>query len=465
MSKILIIEDNIDVVEALKGKFEDEGYTVEYHLQKEGVLQKIEKFAPNLITLDISFSDENDTVGIDILKELRDNYPNTSELPVFVISGTMDAPRLEKLTALGITGYFLKDDCGYERVLEKIKDCLLASKNIVSGIQDTESEMIGKAPAFLEAMWHISNAAKAESNLLIQGKTGTGKEVAAQYYRRNSPRKDRPFVTILCSAFPGDLFETEVFGTVPGAFPQAKNKKGMVEEAQGGIVFFDEIAELTEAHQAKLLRLTQHKTFNRIGSSEPRHVDAVFIFATNRDLITEVQKNKFREDLYYRLETSKVELPALRERLNDIPILVEHFLRKCNIEKKKNILKVDDEIIGRFKKMSWKGNIRRLESYIENAVDNCQGDTIKLKDLEKKFADELKIENEQEVVQGSEFNKEIKYSDFKQLLDKTREGMEREYYTYHLEQNKGNVLKTSQALGMANAYLRQTMKRLGIEKK
>jgi DNA-binding NtrC family response regulator len=465
MSKILILEDNIDVVEALKGKFEDEGYTVDYHLEKDGVLQKIEKFAPNLITLDISFGDEKNTSGIDILKDLRENYPNVQELPVLVISGTIDAPRLEKLTALGISGYFIKDNYGYERLLEKIKDCLnvvTLSGEVQPGI---ENEMIGKSPEFLESMWHISNAAKAESNLLITGETGTGKEVAAAYYRRNSPRKEKPFITILCTAIPTELFESEVFGSVPGAFSQAKNKKGMVEEAEGGILFFDEIGELTEAHQAKLLRLIQHKTFNRIGSNESKSINAVFLFATNRDLIERVHEGKFREDLYYRLERSKVELLSLRERLIDIPALVQHFLRKCSQEKRKNVTKVEGGILERFQSMNWKGNIRRLENFIEYGVDNCQGDTIKLHDLEKKFADELKIESNRAETSSQEYDEEINYSEFRQHLEKVRADMEKEYYTYHLDKNKWNVLQTAKSLDMANAYLRQTMKRLRIEKR
>ncbi|MBN1594487.1 sigma-54-dependent Fis family transcriptional regulator [candidate division FCPU426 bacterium] len=460
MARILILEDKINVVDMLKGIFEDEGYIVDYSLSAEEVMGKISSFGPDLITLDISFSDEKDTIGIAILEQIRQAYPSKEELPVIVISGTLDAPKMKRLLELGINDYFRKPIDDNEKLIEKIKNSLSSVMVDKTFPEGDDIWMVGESPKIVEIMMDISNAAQFQSDLLIMGATGTGKEVVAKIYHQLSPRKDKPLVAIECTSIPKELFETIIFGYEPGAHSMAaKLKPGRIEGAKGGIVFFDEIGELTLDHQSKLLRLLQERTFCRVGSNKEEPLDAIILAATNRPLWQRVKEGKFREDLYFRLKSNYIELPPLRERLEDIPILCEHFIKKYNAKKKKRIVGLANDVLNKFKTYLWKGNVRELEKCIECGFTNCKGDVIKLPDVERFFQDGIFKEED---VSLPAFDKNMKYDDFKKFLKSLTDKVESAYYSHHLQVNHNNKTQTADFLGIKRQMLSQILERLGL---
>ena len=245
MAKVLILEDTIEVVDTLKGMLEDEGHVVEAEMNPGNVMERIERFEPDLITLDISFSQERDETGIMLLREIRGKYPE-AHLPILVISGTANADKLTQMMNLDISGYLGKP-VKQADLQRKINDALETRNNAGVLAKAWETRMVGESPAILQLIPEIGKAAKAESDLLVTGESGVGKEQVVQKYRELSPRRHKPLVVIDCTNIPYETFESEIFGHEKGAFTDAKeSKRGKIEVAEGGIIFFDEIGDLPE---------------------------------------------------------------------------------------------------------------------------------------------------------------------------------------------------------------------------
>lgn len=246
--------------------------------------------------------------------------------------------------------------------------------------------IIGKSKPLLELFDIIEKVCDTNATVLIQGESGTGKELIAQALHYGSERKNGPFIPVNCGAIPAELLESELFGHEKGAFTHAiRTRLGRFELADGGTVFLDEVAEMSPLLQVKLLRVLQEKQFERIGGTKTIVSDFRVIAATNRDLDQEVAEGRFREDLYYRLTVIPIKAPPLRNRLSDVPLLVEYFIDRFNRSKKRTISRIDDEVMAYLFHYSWPGNVRELENVVERMVILCQGDAITCDDLPAKI--------------------------------------------------------------------------------
>jgi len=263
--------------------------------------------------------------------------------------------------------------------LENLKEKWIGRKYNLGNI-------VGKSNCMVEIYQLIESISESTANVLIQGETGTGKGLIASAIHYHSPKHRGPFVHVNCTAMPENLLESELFGHVKGAFTGAiKDRRGKFEQAHKGTLFLDEIGELSPAMQAKLLRAVEDKQFERLGGNETITVDVRIVAATNRNLEQEVKENRFRSDLFYRLNIIPIKLPPLRQRLEDIPLLLEHFFEKFNFKMGKNVKDMDPEILETFMRYNWPGNVRELESAIEYAFVRCRGSYLEMECLPPRF--------------------------------------------------------------------------------
>jgi transcriptional regulator with PAS, ATPase and Fis domain len=285
-----------------------------------------------------------------------------------------------------------------------------------------------------------------KSNILITGESGTGKGLVAQAIHESGPRKDKPFISINCGAIPENLLESELFGHKKGAFTSAnEDKKGLITMANNGTLFLDEIGELPQSLQVKLLHVIQTKELTPVGDTRVITVDVRIIAATNADLMQRVKEGRFREDLYYRLNVIEIHMPSLRERSDDIPVLIKHYMDIFAKEAGKNIKDIDYEAMQALLAYDWPGNIRELRNTIERAIVLSDGEMITIHDLTDKFRT-LDVEG-------------ISTSSLRQALD----NFEREYIRRSLTENKGNKESTASTLGIDLATLYRKLKKLRIE--
>ena len=292
----------------------------------------------------------------------------------------------------------------------------------------------------------IAKAAPSRASVLITGESGVGKELVARAVHNGSERKDKPFITVHCAALSETLIESELFGYEKGAFTGAEAiHKGRFELADGGTIFLDEIGEVNLATQVKLLRVLQEHKFERVGGEKSIEVDVRVVAATNRNLEDEVKAGRFREDLFYRLNVVRIEMPSLRERMDDIPLLMHSFLREFNIENKKNIKGFDKASKSAMIKYAWPGNIRELKNAVESAVVMCTGDEIKLEDLPRA----LRAQGEEKVISIP--------------IGITMDEAEKIIIQENLAANKGNKSRTADILGIGRKTLHRKLEELNIE--
>jgi len=309
--------------------------------------------------------------------------------------------------------------------------------------------LISRNPAMLEIFGLVENIAKYFSSALITGETGTGKEVVAQALHALSPFKDKPLVVCDCASIPENLFESELFGYRKGAFTGAdKDKHGLFEEADGGTIFLDEIAEIPVAVQAKLLRVLENHEFRPLGANESTFVDVRVLAATNKDLAELVRTGGFREDLLHRLNKVVIDLPPLRERLEDIPLLVRHFLQVASRSFAKNVRGVSREVQKLFLKYHWPGNVRELANVLESAAMLCKKDFIDVANLPKYLRDYVPP-------QGA-----IAFGGSGRLS--TLDDLEKDYITYLLKVTKGNLRQTAKILSISRTTLYNKLAKYGI---
>ncbi|MEM5947731.1 sigma 54-interacting transcriptional regulator [Spirochaetia bacterium 38H-sp] len=330
------------------------------------------------------------------------------------------------------------------KYLQKIHDEINHLQNQITTAQGYHT-LIYKSKAIEEKLQLVNKIAATDSSVLILGESGVGKELFAEQVHLNSKRKQGPFVRVNCAALPETLLESELFGHVRGAFTDAVNdRKGRFELAHGGTIFLDEIGELPLTIQAKLLRVLQYKTFEKVGSSEPIQVDVRIIAATNRDIEKAVEEGTFRQDLYYRLNVLPLYIPPLRERVEDIPILSEFFIKKYAREMNKNISGFTPDALDSLLRYTWPGNVRELENVIERSVVISQGDYIEAKDLMLSSTAEITDIYEQKSLKDA-------INIFK-----------KNFIQNALRNNKGNQTLTAKKLGIQRTYLAKLIKELNI---
>jgi DNA-binding NtrC family response regulator len=366
---ILIIDDEQEIRESLRELLINEGYSTTTASTGEEGLRKLEEGVFDLTLLDITLPDHN---GLDLLKVIKRDNTDTSVIMITAFDSSQLAFRASRE---GAESYITKP-WDNDKLLLEIRNCLTKSKLQVENVQLRRAlkrfslpNIVGKSERMQKVFDLITQVAPSRATVLIAGESGTGKELVAKTIHATSPRADRPFVPVNTGSMPVDLLESTLFGHVKGAFTSAiATKRGLFEVADQGTIFFDEIGTIGVETQTKLLRVIQEREFMRLGGTENIKVDVRILTATNVDLKRLVQENKFREDLYYRLNVIIVPLPALRERKEDIPLLLEHFLKKFSEENGRAGLHFTPAAIKLLVDYNWPGNVRELENAVERAV-------------------------------------------------------------------------------------------------
>ena len=370
MEKILVVDDELSMREFLEIMLKKSGYEVDCVADVEEALLRVENDLYDLVITDVIMPKMN---GLELLKKIKEVSPETVVVMMTAYATTETAVEAMKEGAYDyITKPFKVDEIKLviQKALEKKK---LFRENVLLR-QELKTRynfgnIIGASPEMVKVYELIQRVADTKTNILITGDSGTGKELVAKAIHFNSARRDKPFVTINCGAIPENLLESELFGHVKGSFTGAVvNKVGLFELADNGTIFLDEVGELSLSLQVKILRVIQEKTFKRVGGTEDQQVDVRILAATNRELEEEVSRGKFREDLYYRLNVIQIKLPPLRRRIEDIPILAQHFVEKYSRELGKEVIKISKEALDVLVRYHYPGNVRELENIIERSV-------------------------------------------------------------------------------------------------
>ena len=447
MPEIFLIEDDPTLSKNLRLILEEEGYRVKSFSAAEEVLRDLSSHLPDLVITDIKLPGKS---GLDILSWLNSHAP---DIPVIIITAFATLDNAIQALRLGARDY-IKKPFQPEEILMAIKKVLswerLKEENVWLRQElerrDRFEELIGKSEAMQEVYRKIEKVALADIPVLITGESGTGKELVARAIHRRSKRKNGRFIPVNCGAIPETLMESELFGHEKGAFTSAgERKKGLLEVSDGGTLFLDEIGNLPLPLQAKMLRFLQDGEFFRVGGTTPLKVNTRIISATNRDLEEEVKKGNFREDLYYRVQGVSIHLPPLRERKEDIPLLVEHFRKKYNREAGNRRKKFSREVMDRFLSYPWPGNVRELENVVRACLVLSDTETIQVEDLPPRL-------------RGETHKKKTSLT-----LIEEREKSEREYLIRILRETGGNISRASRIAGISRRHFYKKLRDYGIE--
>lgn len=456
IGKILVIDDEKDMLLLLQRIIT--GETQHELVTEANPLKALELFKKQSFDLVITDLKMPKMDGIKLLKEIKKIRADVSVI-VMTAYGTIETA-VEAIRK-GAYDYITKP-FRRERIVLTIDKVMkwqeIMGENLALRQALAEkgvfSSMIGSSPVMVEIFEHIRQVAPTMANVLITGATGTGKELIAKAIHQHSLRHKKKFITVNCTAIPENVIESELFGHVKGAFTGAwKDKKGLAEEAHEGTLFLDEIGDLSPGLQTKLLRLLQEGEYRPVGSEITRKADLRFIAATNHDLKTEIKENRFREDLFYRLNVIHVHLPTLKERKQDVPVLSTHFLKKYTRLYPKDVTDISPAAMQALMLHDFPGNIRELENIIERAVILCREKSLTISDLA--LADEQEAffpDTEQEVLHLS----------FKEAKDKMIHMFHWRYIQTLLSQSAGNISRAAQTAGIQRQYLHRLMKETGI---
>jgi DNA-binding NtrC family response regulator len=385
--RLLIVDDDDLLRQALAKRFERQGLAVAVAANGAEAVARAQAGRHDIALLDLHLPDMS---GIDVLARLKEAQP---ELEALMLTAHGSIETAIQAMRRGAYDYLTKPvnaaelEIHIQKAFEKVQ--LQRRERQRAKEVDYESEryrLVGSSPALRRVVQLIEKVAPTDATVLVRGASGTGKELVARALHYNSPRRERPLVTVNCAALQETLLESELFGHEKGAFTGAvAAKQGLIEVAEGGTLFIDEIAEMAPGLQAKLLRVLENGQYRRVGSTQEAHADVRVVAATNRDLEEQQKAGKFREDLYYRLNVVAVKLPLLRERPEDLPELLEHFLRTRQIGP--HPFRLQPEAVEALRRYDWPGNVRELANVIERAQILAEGDTITLDDLPENIAE------------------------------------------------------------------------------
>ena len=467
MPKILIVDDERSIQEFFAIMIGKEGFEYKCVGSGEEAVHEVENEIFDLVITDLSMSGIS---GMEVLQKVKQISPETSVILITAYGDTETAVEAMKLGALDYISKPFK--------LEEIK--LTIRKAIERSQLWRENEqlknelssrvglggLIGSCKSMQQVFNAINHLAKHRSNVLITGSSGTGKELVARAIHDRGVRADLPFVSVNCGAIPENLIESELFGYMRGAFTGAtNNKRGLLEAAGDGTFFFDEVGELPLATQVKLLRVLQERKIRRVGGVEDIGINCRILAATNRDLASEVKHGRFRDDLYYRLNVFSVSLPELQQRKADIPLLVKHFVNKYEKVHQVSVKHIDEEAMRRFELFNYPGNVRQLESFVEQAVAMSAGDVIEVRHLPailRESASEHDTGNGGLTsVQASALDLTRSHKNF--CLTKALEDYERSILTQALEQAGGVKKKAAKLLNISFRSIRYRLVKLGVE--
>lgn len=451
MSTILIVDDNEDLRSTLSDIIGSEGYTIMDAGDGNTALKLVKSSDPDLVLLDMKLPGMD---GMKILEEIKKFDKNTI---VIMLTAYGDVKGAVNAMKLGAFDYLTKPFDNEELliIIKKALDTQNLSKEVESLRKQLDEknligEVIGQSPEFSQVLKQVQIIAPTNMTVMIQGESGTGKEVICKLIHKLSLRKSQPLVAIDCGAIPDTLVESELFGHEKGAFTGADGpKQGKFEQAHGGTLFLDELTNLTEASQMKLLRVLQERKFQRLGGKKIIEADVRIIAASNVKLFDAVQSGKFRNDLYYRLNEFHINLPLLKDRKEDIPVLAKHFLDEANGELSKSVKGFSPESAKLLLSYSWPGNVRELKNVVRRAVLLCQAEYI--------TTDDLDINTNTIHITSQSPSAEAPNS----LEDATKQ-VERELILKALEQTGGNKIKAAKLLQMNRKTLYRKLKSLGI---
>jgi len=445
--KILIIDDEASIRSSLKGILEDEGFLVKTVATGEEGLELLKNQNVDLVLLDIWLPRMS---GVDVLKKIKTMEENPQ---VVMISGHGTIETAVIATKLGAHD-FLEKPLSLEKVVLTVRNTLRQKKLEEENIllrekQRSKYYLVGESRSLQKLREGIDRAAASNGRVLIFGENGTGKELVARLIHQQSPRKEKKFMEVNCSAIPDDLMESELFGHVKGAFPQAhKDKKGKLLLADDGTLFLDEVGDLSLRIQAKLIRAVEEQRFEPLGTTELIPFNTRLIAATSKNLRELIGQRRFREDLYFKLNIIPLALPPLRERTEDIPLLIDHFLKHFSAEYGKKPKTMSPEALGAFLKYVWPGNVSELMNVIERFVIMVQEEEIASSHLSL-LVETRELENISDFFEGHS-------------LEKAKEQFERRYIHRALMRNNWEIPKAASELKIDEANLRERIKALNI---
>ena len=451
---VLVADDDASIRSLLKQLLSDEGFNVLEASTGVEVVDKVKEASPDLVIMDVRMPELD---GIEALARLKSTNPKTAVLIMTAFGSSNAAIRAMELGAFDyITKPFELDKISHsvKRVLDyqDLTQEVEVLREEISSLVQTE-RIVGNSPAMQEVYKTIGKVAKADATVLTTGESGTGKELVAEALHFNSNRRSGPMVKVSCAALPETLLEAELFGHEKGSFTGAMTqRRGRFEMADKGTIFLDEIGEMTVPTQTKLLRVLQERKIERIGSNLPIKVDIRIIVATNKDLQKQVEQSKFRDDLYYRLNVINIHMPPLRDRKEDIPSLVEHFLAKHRYSATAQPAAISEEAIRRLMEYNWPGNVRELENVIERAVVLSRGQIITSRELP--FGDH-------DAGEGEEGEGEAKGDS--SFFKKSVAQFEKDLIMKALRDANGNRSKAAEMLGIYRRLLYAKIKEYGLE--
>jgi DNA-binding NtrC family response regulator len=469
MLKILIIDDGNDITNYCH-QFISNGYEYEHVTSGMNLKQDLKKKEYNLILLDKSFTkidksellgpaEDADNEGLRILSAIKKLNPN---IPVIMVTACADYDSMAKALHLGAFDYVEWDALQKDYLFLKLK-----MQRAIEWEKGTRKELvekynqwglIGKSPAMIKLFQQVETALNSDSTLLLEGDTGSGKDLVAKIIHTNSSRSGKPFVSLNCAAIPSTLLEAELFGHEKGVYTDAKERRaGKFELAHGGTIFLNEIGELPKDLQAKLLKVIEEKRVDTLGASKPMEVDVRIFSATNRDLEEMIQTGDFRSDLFYRLKVMEIKLPTLKERMEDLPLLIDHFIHKKSEMESKEIAGITREALNYLHQREWEGNVREIENLIEAAVKRADR-LITLKDLQ-----EAKTSSETtDYSPPKSCLKENPSQNCPVFKDADMDQIEKVAIMNALKVNQGSVDSASKVLGVSKATIYNKINQYGL---
>lgn len=460
--RVLVVDDEKNITFVMEAMLERAGFEAIVFNDSTDALAAIDSEEMDAVITDLYMPGPS---GMDILKHCQENH---TQLPVVIITayGTVESAvsALKKGAFDFITKPFDQTELlnvvqkavqTHQRLQKEPLILIAPPEKAVPSQSIVGSGIVGASPQMQEIFKIISKVAASSSTVLLAGESGTGKELVAFEIHRNSPRANKPFIKINCAAIPATLIESELFGYEKGAFTGAvSSKPGRFELAHDGTLFLDEVAEMPLEMQVKLLRVLQEQEFERVGGVNTIHVDVRIVTATNKDLEAEVKSGRFREDLYYRLNVLPIHLPALRDRREDIDLLIRYFLKQFNVKLQKTITSISPEVITALKAYFWPGNIRQLENVLERMILMCEDHTLKMEDLPEEVA----------IAVGGIIPASSEPATFKEIVKRQTQNVEKDLIEQALEETGGNVTKAAGLLGLSRKGLQLKIKELGLKR-
>ncbi len=449
MSDILIVDDERDIRELISDILEDEGYSTRLAGNSDECMAAINAEAPALLILDIWLKDSR-MDGIDILKTVKRDNP---DVPVVIISGHGNIEIAVAAIKQGAYD-FIEKPFNIDQLMVVIRRAMEASRlrrenSALKRREVTSADMIGQSAAFRALMGQLDKVTKSNGRVMLSGPAGSGKEIAARYIHANSNRSGAPFVSVNCASIAPERMEEVLFGRETS---ERGVEPGLLEEAHGGVIFFDEVADMPSGTQSKILRVLVDQQFQRVGGTDKVRVDLRVISSTNKDLEQEIGEGRFRQELFHRLNVVPIAVPSLEERREDIPVLAAHFIESCHASQGLPLRELTEEAVALMQTMVWPGNVRQLKNLIERVLILGEGNgPIEARELpgdEEKSADDGRV-----VLSGALATLPLR---------EAREAFEREYLLTQINRFGGNISRTASFVGMERSALHRKLKSLGV---